>query len=606
MTKRLFCLVACLLGLSFVGFAQIETETEQAAYLQENGKIQEAISIYKDLVKRYQSEQTYLLLCDALIKANQYEDAESYLKKAVTKYPDQIKFHVELFLLYEKEKEIKKAEKLFSKMLKELPANNTEIMNMGNAFFDNRHFEQAKQVFLRGRELLGNPTLYSWQLGSIYMQEKNYKAIAREYLLQLEKNPKLLANIEANMAGLLTKGEPELAEEIENEWKKISSSNPDNPYFAQFGIWLYSQTGKLDKAFEMAGQVDKKFEDNNGISMFGLAEDLSNAKYFRQAEKALEYMIAKGQTNAFYERSRILYAQTVYERFVSENDRTDKETNKVKDILYSTLEQFGYTRQTFDLIVSLADILANHASDAQSAVDMLERVQNDRSFSSEQRGELKLISAEIYHRNGDSWQASLFCSQVEKECKNGPVADKAKFFKAVLSYYKGEMEWALSQFKALRSSTSKLISNDAMEYSVLIQENMDEDSSFSALQLFALAGQEFDYGNYTGAESYLDSIEERYFYHSLFDEVLLFRAEIAMRQQNYASADSLLNELLMKYPYDLTADDAIMYLAFISEEYYKDKEKARQYYQRIILDYPNSLYATRAREMYSRLSKSNI
>ena len=102
------------------------------------------------------------------------------------------------------------------------------------------------------------------------------------------------------------------------------------------------------------------------------------------------------------------------------------------------------------------------------------------------------------------------------------------------------------------------------------------------------------------------SIEERYFYHSLFDEVLLFRAEIAMRQQNYASADSLLNELLMKYPYDLTADDAIMYLAFISEEYYKDKEKARQYYQRIILDYPNSLYVTRAREMYSRLSKSNI
>ena len=216
---------------------------------------------------------------------------------------------------------------------------------------------------------------------------------------------------------------------------------------------------------------------------------------------------------------------------------------------------------------------------------------------------MKLLSAEIYNRFGDSWQANLLCSQVDKDCKNSPLGDKAKFFKAMLSYYNGEIEWALSQFKALRASTSKLISNDALEYSILIEENRDEDSTFTGMQWFAAAEREREYRHYEKALNYIDSIEQAYFYHPLFDECLYLRALIAKDKGNIDLADSLLKSLLLKYPYDLTADDAIMRLAEIAETYHKDLSTAKSYYQQLILNYPASLYVTQARKKYKGLGK---
>ena len=185
--------------------------------------------------------------------------------------------------------------------------------------------------------------------------------------------------------------------------------------------------------------------------------------------------------------------------------------------------------------------------------------------------------------------------------KNSPLEDRAKFFKAMLSYYNGEIEWALSQFKSLRASTTKLISNDAMEYSVLIAENRDDDSTFSAMQWFAAAERERNYLNIETAYLYLDSIEHSYLYHPLFDECIYLKALLAKDKGEIEVADSLFKSLLLKYPYDLTADDAIMQLAEIAEKHYHDLKAAKEYYQKLILDYPTSLYVTQARKHHRRL-----
>lgn len=600
--RRFIVLAIAFLACSLPSFGQKDVELQQALSLEANGQIEEAISIYKDYLKRNKTEQAYSLLCNALQNNGDFETAEDYLKEAVKIFPRQSDFGVKLFLLYEQTGKSRKAEKQFERLLKNLKANNSDILKLGNAFLYSRHSEEAKKVFLRGRELLGDNSAYGFQLGNIFMQENDYEAIAKEYLLLLEYKPQSLLQITANLSGLFAKDSVKLIKSVEEEWTKLYKTQNHNPYFAQFGLWLYTQNGKYEKAFSMAKNIDKTFEEGSGAGVLDFAENMNDANALSVAEQAYEYVMNKGKEAAFYQRALLGYTSVLYKKFM----RTASDKKALARLTQSfelIFSEYGYNRDNFTTILQAAEIMAFYDDKAQEAVDLLEKCQGNNSFSINQKAEMKLLSAEIYNRFGDSWQANLLCSQVDKDCKNSPLGDKAKFFKAMLSYYNGEIEWALSQFKALRASTSKLISNDALEYSILIEENRDEDSTFTGMQWFAAAEREREYRHYEKALNYIDSIEQAYFYHPLFDECLYLRALIAKDKGNIDLADSLLKSLLLKYPYDLTADDAIMRLAEIAETYNKDLSTAKSYYQQLILNYPASLYVTQARKKYKELEK---
>ena len=84
-------------------------------------------------------------------------------------------------------------------------------------------------------------------------------------------------------------------------------------------------------------------------------------------------------------------------------------------------------------------------------------------------------------------QALIYYSQIQKKVKNDILAQEASFKVAKTSYYKGDFEWAQVQLDVLKKSASQLISNDAMELSLMISDNSLEDSTQTALKKFAKA-----------------------------------------------------------------------------------------------------------------------
>ena len=57
--------------------------------------------------------------------------------------------------------------------------------------------------------------------------------------------------------------------------------------------------------------------------------------------------------------------------------------------------------------------------------------------------------------------------------------------KQKINYYNGDFEWAQNQLKVLKHSTSKLIANNAMKLSLLIGDNLNLDTTNTALLLYA-------------------------------------------------------------------------------------------------------------------------
>ena len=99
--------------------------------------------------------------------------------------------------------------------------------------------------------------------------------------------------------------------------------------------------------------------------------------------------------------------------------------------------------------------------------------------------ECKIQYADILLLSDKIWDALLYYSQVENDFKESPIGHRAKFKRAKIAYYQGDFNWAQAQLDVLKSSTSKLISNDAMDLSLLITDNYNLDTIDKPMIQFA-------------------------------------------------------------------------------------------------------------------------
>ena len=236
----------------------------------------------------------------------------------------------------------------------------------------------------------------------------------------------------------------------------------------------------------------------------------------------------------------------------------------------------------------------------QLAADLLQDIIEMPRIPSATLAEVKLELGDLLLFAGEIWDASLLYSQVEKANKNDLIGAMAKFKNAKLSYYNNDFQWAKSQLDVLRASTSKLIANDAMQLSLLISDNMEEDSTYDMLELYAAADLMLYQGKLDSAWTLLDDITHRTLDHPLFDEILVQKARIRMRQGRYGEADSLLQFVVDHYGSDILADDALFMLAELNEQKLGNPQRAKDCYEKLVIDYPSSLFVDRARKRLSR------
>ena len=237
-----------------------------------------------------------------------------------------------------------------------------------------------------------------------------------------------------------------------------------------------------------------------------------------------------------------------------------------------------------------------------------------------ERNQYKIDLADVQLYTGAVWDASLNYSQVDKDMPNDALGNEAKFKNAKLSFYIGEFNWAKSQLDVLAAATSKLIANDALYSSMLISDNLEEeeDEADTTMMLFQNSEGNLALKMYAKAEflifqnkddealKALDSVMILSPFGSLVDDALYQKALILIKQKNYLEAEKLLKEVVEKYGDQLLADDAVFQLAELYEYYLKDMNQAKEYYQKILKDYSDSLYVVQARNRYRTLRGDNV
>ncbi len=596
-----------LVWVCFIPCQAQQTKEQLASHYYSQGEYAQAAELYDALYKRTPNKFYYQMLYRSLLELKQYKEAETLVSKRIKQNPADLYLHVDLGKVHERKGDIKKANKIYNAVIEKVGVDTKQITELTQAFETAGHPEQAIQVYLFARKKMKNQYAFVGELATLYQHVGDYEAMMQEYFDLLDNVPQMISSIQVSLQRALNEtSNPQLAEGLRNTLIQRVQKHPENNRYLEMMIWFSLQQKDFQFAMVQAKSVDARFPELEGEPLVRVASIARSNEAYDVAQECYATLCKKGPEHPHYFDSRVGELEV---RFARINRNFPLENDKLRQLLRdynAALVELGKDARTVTLMRNYAHLLAYYADSVQAAADMLYDILDISKLSRLDRDEVKLELGDLLLFAGEVWDASLLYMQVEKANKNDVLGSQAKFKNAQLAYYNHEFPWAKTQLDVLRGSTSKLIANDAMELSLIISDNMEDDSTYTMLEKYASADLMLYRNQLESAWNLLDSISTGALSHPLFDEVLFQKAKIRIRQQRYAEADSLLQQLVNQYSEDLLADDALMLLAELNEEKLDNLTRARDCYERLILDYPSSFYVERARKRYNELKNTAV
>ena len=598
---RWFICLAFVLAMMVPCRAQ-QTQEQLASHYYSTGQFEQAAECYEALYSRAPNKFYYQMLLRSYLELKQYRDAERLVEKRIKQNPKDLYLQVDLGKVYEQRGDNRKANKVYDAVVEKIGYDTKQINELTQAFETAGHPEQAIKVYLFARKKMKNDFVFVSELATLYERTGKYEAMMQEYFDLLDKSPSMMGSIQISLQRVLSEtSNPKLVEGLRNALVQRVQQQPENKQYLEMMIWFSLQQKDFRFAMVQAKAIDARFPEQGGEPLMRVAAIAKSNEAYDVAQECYSTVAKKGPENPYYFDSRVGELEVAFSRinhnFPIENKRLRQLLNNYED----ALDELGKNVRTINLMRNYAHLLAYYTDSVQRAADLLYDILELPKLPPKERDETKLALGDLLLFAGEVWDASLLYMQVEKANKNDVLGSQAKFKNAKLSYYNNDFLWAKTQLDVLRASTSKLIANDAMQLSLLISDNMEEDSTFDMLSRYAAADLLLYRNLLDSAWQGFDDIAHSALSHPLFDDVLMQKARIRIRQQRYAEADSLLQQLVDFYPDDLLADDALLLLAQLNEEQLGNLSRARACYEKLILDYPASLYADQARKRYRAL-----
>jgi tetratricopeptide (TPR) repeat protein len=562
-----------------------------------NKEYDKARLLFEDLYKKKSEARYYPYLLQCLLETKDLKAAEKITRKQIRKNTDNYRYYIELGYIYSLQGKTEKAQEQYQNVLKKLPANENLILQVSNSFLIRGKNDLAIQTLEKGKQILNKKYAFNLSLASAYYRVGDFDKMIAEYLEYLIYDQNGLAQIKNRLQYQLNglAGES-IRQRLHEQLLLKYQKNPDVAQYAEMLYWLSIQEKDFEFALTQAKAIDRRFGEN-GQRLRDLAHLSFENDDFDVAIQAFDVLLEKGSNNPFYLDAQTGILKARFEKITHDPGYTKKDLIELKKDYKTTLEELGKNPFTVNLINAYAHLLAYYLDDLDSSVELLlEAIQVTNARPADVANS-KLELGNIYLFKDEVWEATLLYSQVEKAFKSEPLGHEAKLRNAKLYYYIGEFGWAKSKLDVLKAATSKLIANDALELSMIIQDNTNYDSTTTELAIFAAADLLFYQNKKLAALNVLDSMETFLGTHPIKDEVLFKKAEIYFSMGAFSKADSLYQMVIEVNPYDnILADNALFKSAVLNQENLNNPDKALELYQQILTDYPGSIFTIEARK----------
>ena len=582
--------------------AQYNEENEVAMQYYQDGEFEKAAVVMEKLYSKTRNEAYFDLYFNALLKSRRFDEAEKVTSKLVRQQPDDLRYLAALGKTKKEKGEQENARKTFSQLVNLLPEEESKVREIANYLYQMGEYDTALDVFMQGRKIFKNEQMFTFELLSLYRYKKDKNMLIEEYLNALSTMPQMLQQAETVFSSIFEGNSDYLM--LQNALFKKIQKEPQNESYAKLLTWQYLQQEEYEMALRQLIAQDKRIKDNGAI-LFENAQTFMANKAYETAIKAYTYLLTKGQENEYFLPAKLAMIDARYQLLLLGGSKKE-DIIILADQFQTILTEYGQNARTLFAIRKLANIQAYYLHDLDKAEGSLEAALKFPGISNVEIGEMKLELGDIYVLNQEPWEAILMYEQVAKEFENQNIGNEAKYRSARLSFYQGNFTYAKSQADVLKASTAQLIANDAMNLSLLLSDHLETGTDTLALKMFASA-ELLQFKNLSlPALARLDSITIKYPQNTLADDILMTRSRIYIRNGEFDKAAVLLNQLIAHPQKNIWTDDALFMLAGLNEVQLNNPEQAKILYQRLITDFPGSMYVAEARKHFRKLRGDNM
>jgi tetratricopeptide (TPR) repeat protein len=571
------------------------------------GKYEEAIQILESLYEKSpENSSFYRKLKEAYESVKRYGDALQLVEERIGGGPTPSLLSEKARLLYRNGAQ-KQATETLENAISLAPDQTSTYRIVYQTLVDIRRFKEAIDVLKRARKTLENNALFRTELAYLYGLDGQHKNAMREYVVLLEQAPQRTALVRNRLQTFVEQGEG-ISSSV-TVLKEAVEEHPLNPAYRRLLAWLYMKTENYTAAYDVYRALDR-LQQQKGQALFSFAQKAADADQYAVATKAFKAILEKhGEAEVAPEAQRALgdtyrrWAESEHGSSPARLDSTaryDAAREAYRTFLENDPEHDAYPK----VLARLGRLQLDVYRDLDAAQSTLEEVVSTYPPKSSSAKKARYDLGRVALLEGNFEQARVLFSRLAELLRSGDLADQARFELALLQFYQGEFDAAVTRAKATSANASSDVTNDAIELNVLIQENKGPDSLNTALRLYARAQLRARQHRHDKATAHLDSLLQNHARHPLADDARFHRAKLYEAQGDTSRAIEAYKQRPQTHPRSPHSDRSLYRLGELYEAQNRSAI-AIEVYNRLLAEYPKSLLASDARSRLRTLQTSS-
>lgn len=626
-----FFIITIILVLTpFAVHAQM-SDFQTANRLVQQQNFEEALPI---LEKLYNENPGSLLFFEqytsCLINLTRYDEAETVAREQVAADRFRIQAVVKLAEILHIKGEREEAIELWQQEAIENRNNIQYYYSIGSSMLSRQEYDAAINLYKSGREHFKNPGLFINEMADTYLQAGRFEESVNEFYQLILEHPDQMSLVQQRFFNMRDQSLYQIASfELEDLLLELHYTDAAYSPLYQLLAWLLLETNEYRRAFLFARQYENQTPFTI-YSLFSLGSQFLSAREYGLAVEAYEYYLDDSNASMRYRAKEELangYVQWV--QYLQQNNLgTDQKVRELYQNAYdlnsAIIEENEYYNRAERVLASLIDLSVDYYKDLDKAeywLNILEELSDpyDDAFLHYAKGRVALFKKEFT-------SARQNLTRADRLSDNPNLSEKSRYYLGLSDFFAGDYEFAEIQLRSLERRNTSFYANDAIKLNIWIRNGTRADTTKSLLNTISDGLFQLHTGNYEAALDTLEAIlannrnpfsadlttelisvlpaDYNTLMLQLTDRVLSAQPHTSQRERLMWDK-AVLVETILTYGQNLSMTYTFHFIDNSAIPSYSMDDLV-EFYEDIIMEFPNGFYSTFVREKLQSLEQSAI
>ncbi len=607
--------------LADLSFSQ-SRDFQTANRLMQQQNYEQAIPILSDLHDQNPSSFVFFdRLIDALIQTSELDRAEEIVRKQIDRGNVTLQAKGILGEILHLKGQQDEALEVWQNALESSNGNIQAHYIIASSMNNRREYDEAIRTYIEARNLLNNQNLFLNELANTYMQAGRFDESVNEYFQLILESPRQMAIVQQRFFQMRDQQLYDIASfELEDLMLDLSTSHEAYSSLYQLLSWLLLETQQYERAYNFARYYEEQ-TSYTVYSLFSMGNRFLSAKQFQYAENAYEFY--KESTNLStryrsYDELSNTYLQ--WGNYAEQNNLTpadsvrtlyQKSYNNAEALIEQNTEYEQADRVLSRLVELSLDIFKNRENAGRWFQKLQENSGSDDPYSLYSEGRIA-----IFDKNFSLARQHL--ARADRATDQSNLSEKVRYFSALSDFFAGDSEFAEIQLRSLERRNDSYYANDAVQLRMWIQNGMRADTTGSILNTLGEGVYAMHIGNYDRALEQLSPLLQEpgamltddltvELSSTLPVEYSALKLQLINKQINSNSGSPLLERLM--WDRALLVEQIVQGRITINQDRTPELDvidvevqmeftqtDAEEFFEEIILSFPDGFYASFARE----------